>query len=70
MTLSQNHADSVVWYFASKGVANARLVAFGRGEAEPRATNETEAGRQLNRRVEIYAKPIIEGQESDAYQTP
>lgn len=70
MTLSQNRAQSVVSYFASRGVAQNRLVAAGRGEAEPRATNETEAGRQLNRRVEIYVKPIIEGQESDAYQTP
>ena len=70
MTLSQNRADSVVGYFASRGVASGRLVAAGRGEAEPRATNETEAGRQLNRRVEIYVKPVIEGQESNAYQTP
>ncbi len=70
MTLSQNRAQSVVGYFASRGVAQNRLVAVGRGEAEPRATNETEAGRQLNRRVEIYVKPIIEGQESNAYQTP
>jgi outer membrane protein OmpA-like peptidoglycan-associated protein len=70
MTLSQSRADSVVGYFASHGVANGRLVAAGRGEAEPRATNETEAGRQLNRRVEIYVKPVIEGQESNAYQTP
>ena len=70
MTLSQNRADSVVGYFTTRGVAQNRLVAAGRGEAEPRATNETEAGRQLNRRVEIYVKPIIEGQEANAYQTP
>jgi hypothetical protein len=37
---------------------------------EPRATNDTEAGRQLNRRVEIFVKPIVEGQESEAYQAP
>lgn len=70
MTLSQNRAESVTGYFASRGVDYGRLVAAGRGEAEPRATNETEAGRQLNRRVEIYVKPIIEGQESNAFQTP
>ncbi len=70
MTLSQQRADSVVGYFASQGVERSRLVAAGRGESEPRATNATEAGRQLNRRVEIYVKPVIEGQESNAYQTP
>ncbi|MFT7235913.1 MAG: outer membrane protein OmpA-like peptidoglycan-associated protein [Methylophagaceae bacterium] len=68
--LSQQRAESVVGYFASRGVTMTRLVAAGRGESEPRATNETEAGRQLNRRVEIYVKPIIEGQESNAYQAP
>ena len=70
MTLSQNRAESVAGYFAARGVMRDRLVATGRGESEPRATNETEAGRQLNRRVEIYVKPIVQGQESNAYQTP
>jgi outer membrane protein OmpA-like peptidoglycan-associated protein len=70
MTLSQNRAESVVGYFGARGVARDRLVATGRGESEPRATNQTEAGRQLNRRVEIYVKPIVQGQESNAYQTP
>jgi outer membrane protein OmpA-like peptidoglycan-associated protein len=70
MSLSENRAESVRGYFASRGVAHGRLVATGRGESTPRASNETEAGRQLNRRVEIYVKPIIEGQESNAYQTP
>jgi outer membrane protein OmpA-like peptidoglycan-associated protein len=68
--LSQQRAASVVKYFASRGIPADRLVTVGRGEAEPRATNDTEAGRQLNRRVEIYVKPIIEGQESKAFQTP
>jgi outer membrane protein OmpA-like peptidoglycan-associated protein len=58
MMLSQQRAQSVVDYFASRGVAVNRLVATGRGESEPRATNDTEAGRQLNRRVEIYVKPV------------
>ena len=70
MTLSQNRAGSVLGYFASRGVDRNRLVAAGHGESDPRATNTSEAGRQLNRRVEIYVKPIIEGQESNAYQTP
>jgi len=70
MDLSRHRAQSVVNYFALQGISQSRLVAVGRGEIEPRATNETEAGRQLNRRVEIYVKPVIEGQESEAYETP
>lgn len=68
--LSERRAQSVVDYFLSAGVTSGRLYAIGRGETEPRASNETEAGRQLNRRVEIYVKPIVEGQESEAYQAP
>lgn len=70
MGLSRRRAQSVVDYFDSRGISPSRLVTVGRGENEPRATNDTEAGRQLNRRVEIYVKPVIEGQESEAYQTP
>jgi outer membrane protein OmpA-like peptidoglycan-associated protein len=70
MNLSLRRAESVVQYFKSEGIAGARLVPAGRGESQPRASNETEAGRQLNRRVEIYVKPVIEGQESEAYQAP
>jgi outer membrane protein OmpA-like peptidoglycan-associated protein len=70
MTLSQRRAQSVVDYFAQQGIASQRLVAVGRGETQPRASNDTEAGRQLNRRVELFIKPIIEGQESEAYKTP
>jgi len=70
MELSRHRAQSVVNYFALQNISPSRLVTVGRGEVEPRATNETEAGRQLNRRVEIYVKPVIEGQESQAYQTP
>lgn len=68
--LSERRAQSVMDYFLSAGVTSGRLYAIGRGETEPRASNETEAGRQLNRRVEIYVKPIVEGQESEAYQAP
>ena len=70
MELSRHRAQSVVNYFVLQGISQSRLVTVGRGELEPRASNETEAGRQLNRRVEIYVKPVIEGQESEAYETP
>ncbi len=51
--LSERRATAAANYLASQGVASARLRSVGRGETEPIATNDTEAGRQLNRRVEI-----------------
>ena len=68
--LSEQRAQAVIDYLASAGVARDRLRAEGRGETEPRDTNATEAGRQLNRRVELYVKPIVEGQEQRAYEPP
>jgi outer membrane protein OmpA-like peptidoglycan-associated protein len=38
------------------GVPSSRIRAIGRGEYEPRSDNGTEAGRQLNRRVEILVQ--------------
>jgi outer membrane protein OmpA-like peptidoglycan-associated protein len=70
MELSRHRAQSVINYFVLQDISQSRLVTVGRGESEPRASNDTEAGRQLNRRVEIYVKPVIEGQESQAYETP
>ena len=51
--LSQRRATAAANYLASQGVSSSRLQAVGRGETEPIATNDTEAGRQANRRVEI-----------------
>ncbi len=68
--LSEKRARAVADYLASRGVDPARIRTEGRGEREPRATNATEAGRRLNRRVEIYLKPIEEGQEQKAYEPP
>ena len=51
--LSQRRATAAANYLASQGVSSARLQAVGRGETEPIASNDTEAGRQANRRVEI-----------------
>lgn len=68
--LSEQRAQSVVDYLVSTGVSRERLRAEGRGEMEPRDSNATEAGRQLNRRVELFVKPIVEGQEQRAYEPP
>jgi OOP family OmpA-OmpF porin len=51
--LSDRRANSVRSYLISKGVAEGRLEAKGFGEADPIASNETEAGRAQNRRVEL-----------------
>ena len=58
-TLSAKRAQSVLDYFASKNVNPVRLAAYGRGEAAPRADNATEAGRALNRRVELLIEPVV-----------
>lgn len=55
--LSLRRADSVAYYIEDRGVEPQRVRTEGRGESEPRASNATEAGRQLNRRVELIIKP-------------
>jgi outer membrane protein OmpA-like peptidoglycan-associated protein len=59
--LSARRAAAAERYLASQGVGHARLRSTGRGEAEPVAANDTEAGRQQNRRVEvaIYANETL-----------
>ena len=57
--LSENRAQSVQNYFAGQNVNPLRLEAYGRGETEPRADNTSEAGRQLNRRVELWILPVV-----------
>ena len=52
-TLSERRAKSVVDWLAGHGVARPRLTSAGLGETKPVATNDTAAGRQLNRRVEV-----------------
>jgi len=52
-TLSENRAKSVVEYLISKGIVAARLEFKGYGLQQPIAPNETDEGRQLNRRTEF-----------------
>ena len=51
--LSERRSNSAAAYLAAQGVARTRLAATGKGESEPVTTNETDAGRQQNRRVEV-----------------
>ena len=68
--LSERRASSVKTYLASHGVNGERVLTVGKGESEPVASNATSDGRQMNRRVEIFLKPVIEGSEAQAFQTP
>ena len=51
--LSQRRAGSVLKYLVEAGIAPDRLVSEGFGETRPVDTNETDAGRENNRRVEF-----------------
>jgi len=51
--LSDSRSKSVVDYLIGKGISTARLVAKGYGETKPIDTNETDDGRQNNRRTEF-----------------
>jgi outer membrane protein OmpA-like peptidoglycan-associated protein len=59
--LSTRRADSASRYLVSEGVGSARMRTSGRGELEAVGSNETEAGRQQNRRIEvaIYASEAV-----------
>ena len=60
-SLSARRATAAQNYLAAQGVSRTRLNSTGKGEAEPVATNDTDAGRQTNRRVEIaiYANETL-----------
>ena len=58
--LSEKRAASVQNFLGSQGVIPQRMSAYGMGEDKPRASNSSEHGRTLNRRVEIIIEPIVE----------
>lgn len=51
--LSERRAQAAASYLVSQGVSGSRIDHRGLGETEPVATNDTEAGRMANRRVEV-----------------
>lgn len=51
--LSENRAKSVMAYLTERGVTADRMTAVGYGEVQPVADNDTDEGRELNRRVEL-----------------
>ena len=54
--LSKKRGDATFASLLEKGVDRSSLVVIAKGERNPIAPNETEAGRQLNRRVEFIVK--------------
>jgi len=60
-TLSQSRAESVQQYMINAmRIPTYRLIATGYGETRPVASNETQAGRARNRRIDIVIKPNLE----------
>lgn len=53
LKLSKDRAEEVLKLFNRKGINFDRLEAEGKGNAEPIETNDTDEGRQLNRRIEV-----------------
>jgi outer membrane protein OmpA-like peptidoglycan-associated protein len=58
VTLSQNRAVSVRSAIMARGISSDRITAKGLGELYPVASNDTSAGRQQNRRVEILIQSV------------
>jgi outer membrane protein OmpA-like peptidoglycan-associated protein len=53
LTLSQARTQAVVDYLLSQGISSQQLIAKGYGEADPLFSNDTEEGREINRRTEF-----------------
>jgi outer membrane protein OmpA-like peptidoglycan-associated protein len=54
--LSERRAQAAADYLISRGIAAERFTIFGYGEIRPAFSNDTEAGRAKNRRVELTIK--------------
>jgi OmpA-OmpF porin, OOP family len=52
LRLSQARVDVILAYFIDSGVDPSKVTGVAKGESEPQASNDTAAGRALNRRVE------------------
>ena len=60
--LSERRAQSVVAYLGTRSVLPDRMIPIGVGETRPVASNDTDVGRQQNRRVELTLVPLtLEG---------
>ena len=68
MNLSYRRANAAAEYLQSQGITRSRIETAGRGETEPIASNDSESGRQENRRVEvaIFAGDDMQDEARDA----
>ncbi len=62
LKLSERRADSVRAYLIENGISPANIEAHGMGKDNPVASNDTAAGRQQNRRVEMVVNGDVIGQ--------
>jgi chemotaxis protein MotB len=68
--LAGARAASVVRMLAEEGIDAPRLRAVSSGEFSPRAANDSDEGRALNRRIEIRLLPVVEHADGIASQEP
>jgi outer membrane protein OmpA-like peptidoglycan-associated protein len=59
--LSERRANAVAAYLRTRSVLGDRIITVGMGETRPVASNDTDAGRQQNRRVELTLVPLTLG---------
>lgn len=60
MELSQRRAEAVGRYLQSQNIDRVRMATYGYGPDHPVASNDTDAGRAANRRVELTLMPLTE----------
>jgi outer membrane protein OmpA-like peptidoglycan-associated protein len=61
MRLSENRAGSVRDFLVQEGIVTSSISSHGFGKGQPVATNDTAAGRQQNRRVELIVSGDVIG---------
>jgi outer membrane protein OmpA-like peptidoglycan-associated protein len=69
LAISQQRAQAVEAYLISQGITPNMITARGLGGTQPIASNETEAGRQRNRRVDIIISGDVIGERISAYSS-
>jgi outer membrane protein OmpA-like peptidoglycan-associated protein len=70
LALSQRRAEAVQLYLAAQGIEPPRMVARGLGKDYPVASNDSSAGRQQNRRVEIVIQNLDTGTAAQVEPAP
>lgn len=69
-TLSDRRASAVGNVLMAQGVPSGRIQLHGRGERELLVPTKDGVSESRNRRVDIVIKPVVEGQEQQAYAPP